>query len=246
MFHNIYYCFRKVYKPGVGNFPIAMFSRFDFQRFNFFCYVIFSAREPPILEIFPAEPQNVHVGEQAMLSCRAIAGIPSPTLTWVRRDRRPLSSHITEEYAGTIIFKDITLDEAGEYECTAENIAGKVSASATVNVQQSPLVSIKPESTELTLTEGDELKLECSAQGLPQPNVEWREPGVEHSVRAQAPPRFSQSYAVVQKYNVRQSDEGTYVCRATNEAGTEEKYIYVQIQQKRGDVGEFAIVFRII
>lgn len=191
------------------------------------------------MEIYPREPQSVRVGDSAMLSCRAIAGYPSPILTWVRRDRRVLSHRIKEEYPGTITFSDITLDEAGEYECSAENIAGKVSASATVNVQQSPLVTIKPNATELSLTEGDELKLECTAQGLPQPNVEWREPGAEITNRARAPPRFSQSYAVVQKYNIRQSDEGTYVCRATNEAGTEEKYISVSVQQKRGDVGEY-------
>lgn len=204
---------------------------------------MFSARETPILEIYPAEPQNVHVGDEAYLSCRAIAGIPSPTLTWVRRDRRPLSSRITEEYAGTLILKEITLDEAGEYECTAENVAGKVSASATINVQQRPIISIKPDIEELTLTEGDELFLECSAQGLPQPNVEWIEPGVDHLTRGQPSYAFSQPTAVVQKYNVRQSDEGTYTCRATNEAGPEQKYIYVTIQQKRGDVGELYNIF---
>lgn len=171
-----------------------------------------TAREPPKVEIFPSEPQTVRVGESAMLSCRANQGIPTPTLVWLRRDGLPLQ-RAEEKYAGTILISNITFAEAGEYECRASNIAGVASQTATINVQQAPQIRILPENSGLlTLTEGDELKLECFADGVPKPNVEWKEPsdsrsepglaGVPYLISSPKP------QSLIQKYNIDRSAEG--------------------------------------
>lgn len=66
-------------------------------------HILFTlGREAPVLELYPTEPQVIKVGESTRLSCRATAGVPYPTLTWVRRDRRPLSTRITQDYPGVI------------------------------------------------------------------------------------------------------------------------------------------------
>lgn len=201
------------------------------------------AREAPVIEIYPREPQTVRVGESAMLSCRAVAGIPSPTVVWTRRDQSRLSHRVKEEYPGTIVINEITLEESGEYECKASNVAGESTQTASVTVYQPPIIHVSPEQTELTITEGDELKLECTAEGLPSPSVTWKAPS-----QAEAAPELpgyfvpysrTLAQAVVHKYNVNRGDEGTYVCQATNDAGSDEKYIYVIVQPKRGDVGKF-------
>lgn len=181
-----------------------------------------------------------------MLSCRAIAGIPSPTVVWSRRDQGPLSHRITEEYAGTILISDITLGEAGEYECKASNIAGEVSQTVPLHVQQPPIVTIRPDVVELKLTEGDELKLECEAEGTPSPSVRWREPAELEVERGLPVPALGSDFgipgrSVVQKYNLKRSDAGTYICHATNAAGSEQKYITVLVEPKRGDVGKFIV-----
>ncbi|KAJ6634940.1 Basement membrane-specific heparan sulfate proteoglycan core protein, partial [Pseudolycoriella hygida] len=199
-------------------------------------------REAPLLELYPPEPQTIRVGEQTMLSCRTIAGIPTPSITWIRRDGRPLSQRIVEDYPGAITFREVTLEEEGEYECQAENIAGKVSATVALHVQQSPIITLEPNVTELTITEGDELKIECSAIGSPTPSVVWKEPlqisGFSGYSLSGAPQTASTtSYATIQKYDARRSDEGTYICTATNPAGTDEKYVNVRIDRKRGDTG---------
>lgn len=202
----------------------------------------FLARESPIIEIHPREPQTVRVGESAMLSCRAIAGIPTPTVVWARRDQTPFSHRIREEYPGTILITDISLYEAGEYECRATNIAGEVSETVPLFVQQPPVITLKPDVVELKLTEGDELKLECEAEGIPSPRVQWKEPGQDSTVlpilRTFGGPGDVRAHAAVQKFNIRRSDAGTYVCHASNDAGTEEKYITVLVETKRGDVGK--------
>lgn len=176
-----------------------------------------------------------------MLSCRAIVGIPSPIIVWRRRDGLPLSHRAKEEYPGTIIISDITIADAGEYECHASNIAGEATQTASITVNEPPTITISPDLQELTLTEGDELKLECNAVGHPMPNVEWKAPDFEVQVQvAGFPPlrTLPSSRAVVHKYNVQRSDSGSYTCHAINAAGTEEKYIYLIVQPKRGDVGE--------
>lgn len=38
-----------------------------------------------------------------MLSCRPIAGIPSPITTWERIDGRPVSQRFKEQYEGTLM-----------------------------------------------------------------------------------------------------------------------------------------------
>lgn len=176
-----------------------------------------------------------------MLSCRAIAGIPTPTMVWARRDRAPLSHRVEEKYVGTILISNITFDDAGEYECRASNVAGEVSITSSIIVQQPPVIRILPELQELTITEGDELKLECFAEGLPLPSVRWTEPKeIGSQGLAGIPTRgfFNEAQGLIHKYNVDRSDEGTYVCHASNEAGEDQKYITVLIQQKRGDVGK--------
>ncbi|XP_055304959.1 basement membrane-specific heparan sulfate proteoglycan core protein isoform X6 [Sitodiplosis mosellana] len=198
-------------------------------------------REAPVVEIYPRDPQTVRVGESAMLSCRAIAGIPTPTVVWSRQDRRPLSSRVEEKYAGTILISNITFEDAGQYECRASNIAGESSQTSAIHVQQPPIIRILPETQEWTITEGDELKLECFAEGEPSPTVQWKRPEQIQSEdtfsRGAPTPIGSASQSLIQKYNADRSDEGTYICHARNEAGEDQKYITVIVQQKRGDVG---------
>lgn len=190
----------------------------------------------------------MRVGESALLSCRAIAGIPTPTIIWVRRDQSPLSHRFEEKYPGTIVISNITLGEGGEYECKASNAAGEVTQTTSINVQEPPVARILPDVPDLTITEGDELKLECFAEGTPAPSVQWKEP--EPRTRNGAPgiagyPLFVETslapQSIIHKYNVDRSAEGTYICHASNGAGEDQKYITVIVEPKRGDVGKLNI-----
>lgn len=212
-------------------------------------YSLFTAREAPVVEIYPREPQTVRTGESAQLSCRAIAGIPTPTVVWSRTDRAPLSQRVEERYAGTILISNITFSDAGQYECHATNVVGSNSQTAVITVQQPPVIRILPETEEWTITEGDELKLECFAEGSPSPAVEWRKPdrktGEPEVVHSAPVPFAANSQSLIQKYNADRSDEGTYICHASNEAGEDQKYITVFVQPKRGDVGKCKNMHRI-
>uniref|UniRef100_W4VRB4 Putative heparan sulfate proteoglycan 2 n=1 Tax=Corethrella appendiculata TaxID=1370023 RepID=W4VRB4_9DIPT len=192
-------------------------------------------REPPVIELHPSEPQSLKVGESIRLSCRANSGIPYPTITWQRRDRRPLSSRITEDYPGVITFREVTLDDAGEYECRAENPAGTITSSITVEVQQQPEVSFSPNVTHISLRTNQELRLQCTGIGKPTPNVSIKTPYQD----IQRGPSHIDSVGIanVHIYRVGRDHAGLYECVGTNAAGTDTKYIQVSVNEGRGDLG---------
>lgn len=51
---------------------------------------LIAARERPIVDIDPKEPQVITVGGQAILYCSA-TGIPQPRVQWLRVNGQPLS-----------------------------------------------------------------------------------------------------------------------------------------------------------
>lgn len=56
----------------------------------------------PQLDIYPELSQTVVAGQSAVLQCRAIAGIPSPTVVWRRENGLPLGQRIEEMSGGTL------------------------------------------------------------------------------------------------------------------------------------------------
>jgi hypothetical protein len=198
-------------------------------------------REPPIIEIFPKEPQKLRVGESTRFSCRSTAGTPHPTITWRRRDGRPISSRFTEDYPGVITLREAILEDGGIYECHASNAAGKTSLSTTLDIQQQPSISFVPDRERIDLTEGDELRFTCLASGIPAPTVQIKFP---ESARGIVPARSSeirrdQSEATLSHFNVQRSHAGIFECIATNEAGQDIRYVQVNVAEKRGDVGPY-------
>lgn len=193
---------------------------------EYFCIV----REAPLIEILPSEPQVLKVGEFALFRCRAIAGVPAPTLAWTRRDGSLLSNHIEEKSPGTILIANATIGEAGEYQCIASNIVGETSKITSITVQQPHLeVSILPNKTEITLTEGEKLELLCMANGDKPSIVQWYGPSI-HGYQASLRNSTFDNYAIYRKYRVSQHHEGIYQCRANNDDGHNQKQVKVLIQ----------------
>lgn len=187
-------------------------------------------REPPILDVYPTHPQKIRVGESAQLSCRA-TGQPQPTVVWVRKDGRPISYRFKEEYEGTLTLNEATMDDAGEYECKGENIAGIVTLTTWIEVQEPPVITILPSGPSKKVTEGDELKITCSGVGLPNPMTHWTSASSESQLS-----RGISSTAVLHRQSIRLEDAGYYTCTSTNEAGSTSEYIEIIVEPLRGDI----------
>ncbi|XP_055694217.1 basement membrane-specific heparan sulfate proteoglycan core protein isoform X2 [Lutzomyia longipalpis] len=193
-------------------------------------------RQAPIVELHPKGPQTIRIGESAMLSCRSVAGIPTPVVRWVRLDNKPLPLNVDDKYPGTIIIRNAAIEDGGSYQCIGENIAGSTSATAVLNVHQPPEVTIEPAMDTLEVTEGDELTLTCRAIGFPAPTVQWIAPNMGAPNHFGARPS-QRSPVVIQKFEVKPNDAGMYRCLANSSAGQDEHFIRVIVKGKRGDVG---------
>ncbi|XP_053695300.1 basement membrane-specific heparan sulfate proteoglycan core protein isoform X2 [Sabethes cyaneus] len=194
-------------------------------------------REPPILEIYPKESQIIKVGESTRLSCRATSGVPSPTLSWTRKDRRPLSSHITEDYPGVITLREVNLQDSGEYECKAENSAGSTSLVALIDVQLAPGIIISPPIEEYKIYEGDEINILCTANGKPVPKVEFKLPSHQEMNERHFSKLEGIGSAKLHILHAKLDSSGTYECVASNSAGIDSRFVTIHVEKKRGDLG---------
>lgn len=158
----------------------------------------FTGREFPSIEIYPNERAQVQEGSDTLIQCKVNKGIPSPSLRWYRPGNLTMSSRV-EEISGVLKyvilgrrmrvaldshsifiylflvdrFTRVTAEDAGEYICSAENMAGHVDAVAYLDVISPPTISITP-SGPININVGQYIKLECRAEGKPVPQVIWK------------------------------------------------------------------------
>uniref|UniRef100_A0A0A9YRP0 Basement membrane-specific heparan sulfate proteoglycan core protein n=1 Tax=Lygus hesperus TaxID=30085 RepID=A0A0A9YRP0_LYGHE len=165
-------------------------------------------------------------GESAHSECRPSGGSPPPRVEWSRSRSGSLPRNIVQE-GNLIRFNAVQLSDVGEYVCTASNSAGQVTAVLRLDVQTKPRIRVDPSGT-VRRTAGERLQLICRATGVPAPAVHWEieTPG---SVRSRPETTSETGQAIVDIYNLSQSDNGYYTCRATSSAGQAEESVYVQI-----------------
>lgn len=89
---------------------------------------------PPVLVVQPSR-QFARIG-QSFISFDCVArGHPRPHIVWLFNGQRILlNERISIRYNGSIFLQNIQDSDAGLYTCIAENINGKLNASATLEV----------------------------------------------------------------------------------------------------------------
>uniref|UniRef100_A0A8B9RNW7 Neurofascin n=1 Tax=Astyanax mexicanus TaxID=7994 RepID=A0A8B9RNW7_ASTMX len=118
-----------------------------------------------------ASSQIGMLGEELVLECFA-SGVPAPSIKWTK-DWEPLSMDgmKLENFNKTLRIKKISMDDGGEYICTASNRMGYLDHIITVRVKSTPFWVQKPES--LVLSRDDGGQIECQADGIPRPRIQW-------------------------------------------------------------------------
>lgn len=214
---------------------------------GFYQCVAYSAQLAPVQSkmaqitvlVFPKltkKPENVFVeaGKTIQLHCKA-QGHPIPTLSWQKDggasfpaadDRRILYNDGSE----VCEIKNATYVDTGKYTCSATNEAGSVNASAFVTVLEPPRF-VRSLKREITVSIGDSMVLECFVRGAPKPSVAWFKDGnevksSEHVVIAEA----GQLLAIAQ---VKDEDEGSYACEASNSQGNVKRTMEVTIETEK-------------
>ncbi|XP_076059982.1 roundabout homolog 2-like [Oratosquilla oratoria] len=217
--------------------------------------LIGTARSNATLTVYTApeflvRPKDVRTspGEQATFECIAV-GRPPPLVVWSRQDDHNLllprpesptgrdgdAPNVWVNPEGTLIINKVTRTLAGWYGCAAVSAAGSAVAPALLEVpppltHPPPIMSTGPRN--ITVHQSQVALLTCSAEGEPQPSLEWMVDGQDLS---RTDSRFTVSNAgTLQISDVKPSDEGTYTCRATSSSGSSSTDLFLTIRSPDG------------
>uniref|UniRef100_A0A8C8H381 Contactin-3 n=1 Tax=Oncorhynchus tshawytscha TaxID=74940 RepID=A0A8C8H381_ONCTS len=161
------------------------------------------ARLLPLIEVQFPESLHVTKGSSVKLECFAL-GNPVPSITWRRTDGNPLPGKIKINHSnGVLEIPYFRPEDAGVYECVAENSRGK-------NVAKGQLVF---QNVHMAIEAN--LQWECKASGKPKPVYRWLKNGeplvLEDRILVEG------GRLAVPRINL--LDSGMYQCLAENEHG---------------------------
>ncbi|XP_036996248.2 matrix-remodeling-associated protein 5 [Artibeus jamaicensis] len=185
---------------------------------------------------------NVHYGGTLRLDCSA-SGDPWPRILWRLPSKRMIDSlfsfdtRVTVFENGTLVVKSVTDRDAGDYLCVARNKVGDDFVLLKVNVVMKPAKIEHKEENDHRVFYGGDLKVDCVASGLPNPEISWSLPDgrlVSSFMQSDDSGGRTKRYVVFNNgtlyFNeVGMREEGDYTCFAENQVGKDEKTVRVKV-----------------
>ncbi|XP_078806028.1 cell adhesion molecule L1-like a isoform X4 [Oryzias latipes] len=194
---------------------------------------------------FPREtipPVIVNEGESVILECNPPEAVAPRQLYWmtiglehIKQDKR-----VSMGTDGNLYFSNaLQRDSRQDYCCSA------AFPRIRTMVQKSPMALVVVKSneapperapsmllpsgvqTEKVLMKGEELQLECITAGLPTPDVTWMKMGEKLPDQAKLS-NFNKTLTVSA---VEETDQGRYMCKASNSAGETVHYFHVIVEE---------------
>ncbi|XP_051799413.1 neural cell adhesion molecule 2 isoform X1 [Acanthochromis polyacanthus] len=179
-------------------------------------------------------PQEFRHGETAEVVCDVISS-PVPVVVWYYQDRE-----ITEEHHSrfqvlpnnNLQIHQVTKADEGVYRCEASVEArGEIDfVDIAVVVNVPPVLSVFQQSFNATADYQEAVTFTCLTSGSPDPVVTWHrkgqqlEPSEQHIFN-----RLEGGRSMLTIRNIRQGDGGTYSCKATNKAGSQERELFLKV-----------------
>ncbi|XP_052396090.1 neural cell adhesion molecule L1-like protein isoform X2 [Carassius gibelio] len=203
----------------------------------------------PMTPKFPKkkiEPAVVTEGDSVVLECNPPQGIPPSQLYWMTNDLQHIEQNerVTMGLNGNLYFSNTLMsDSHDEYSCFASfskirTIVQKPRMVLRVKPSQGddgfksvqkrkPSILVPSSHSTTYLKKGEALELECIAEGLPTPVVEFIKMWENLPNRTQI-----KNYGKVLTIpNVTEQDEGKYMCKAKNDLGEDEHYFQVVVEE---------------
>ncbi|XP_047472709.1 Down syndrome cell adhesion molecule-like protein Dscam2 isoform X8 [Penaeus chinensis] len=193
---------------------------------------------PP--EIVPFEfPETAgRVGAFAQVFCVVAAGDAPMNISWLYNGASDLplgtESQIIGERTSLLTIASVSWLQSGDYECLAQNGAGKASFVAELSVQVPPRWIVEPADKAFAL--GSDARLECKADGFPRPSLGWKKaaghtPGDYRDLDVNNPNIKVTGDGTLHISSIQKSHEGYYLCEANNGIGAGlSTVIYVRVQ----------------
>ncbi|XP_023271432.1 basement membrane-specific heparan sulfate proteoglycan core protein [Seriola lalandi dorsalis] len=187
-------------------------------------------KEIPVATVTPVGPVRVRVGEPINLECQA-SGEPRPSVSWHRLDsnrKTMLSSPVPMESNAVMQILVARPEDSGTYVCTARNNEGSTETNIEVVVEGGSQVPSVPRGSVpeplMIVVEGQTATLRCEAHGFPSPKITWSK------LRSPLPWRHKVVNNSLVLPNVGRQDSGEYICSATNNMGTTDVTIMLDVE----------------
>ncbi|XP_045912374.1 basement membrane-specific heparan sulfate proteoglycan core protein-like isoform X7 [Micropterus dolomieu] len=187
-------------------------------------------KESPVATVTPRGPVHIRVGEPINLECQA-SGEPRPSVSWHRLDsnrKTMLSSPVPMESNAVMQILVARPEDSGTYVCTARNSMGTTETRVEVIVEGGARVPTVPRASVpeplMVTVEGQTATLRCEAHGFPSPSITWSK------LRSPLPWRHKVVNNSLVLPNVGRQDSGEYICSATNNMGTTEVTIMLDVE----------------
>nr|XP_027787703.1 neural cell adhesion molecule L1-like protein isoform X2 [Marmota flaviventris] len=180
------------------------------------------------------EPLEVEEGDPIVLQCTPPKGLPPLHIYWmnielehIEQDERVYMSQKGDLYFANVEEKD----SRNDYCCFAafprlRTIVQKMPMKLTVNSsnsikQRKPRLLLPPPESggesSVSVLKGDTLLLECFAEGLPTPQVEWTKLAGDLPKGRETKENYGKTLKIE---NISYQDRGNYRCTASNDLGT--------------------------
>ncbi|XP_037536631.1 hemicentin-2 [Nematolebias whitei] len=167
---------------------------------------------------------NYTLGSHVALVCEA-TGVPVPSITWLK-DGTPIESSLQWQWSvrgHRLELGPLSLSHAGTYTCVAKNSEGQIQKDYTLVVQVPPTILDSDQASDVSAPMGEELSLECRANGLPTPHISWLKDGVPLERSDTRHISVTQDGSTLTLMRPGPEDSGTYTCSAVSPAGQESK-----------------------
>ncbi|XP_033293064.1 contactin-3 isoform X2 [Orcinus orca] len=168
--------------------------------------------EPKIEVQFP-ETLPAAKGSTVKLECFAL-GNPVPQINWRRSDGLPFSTKIKlRKSNGVLEIPNFQQEDAGSYECIAENSRGRNVARGRLTYYAKPHWVQLIKDVEIAVE--DSLYWECRASGKPKPSYRWLKNG--EALVLEGRTQIENGALTISNLNV--TDSGMFQCIAENKHG---------------------------
>lgn len=137
-----------------------------------------------------------------------------------------------EDINGTLIFRNVSTADRGNYSCIATNTQGKITATVTINTVVAPKFIIAPEN-QIQVLEMASTMVHCQAIGDPKPTVQWDKDLQYISSNSTDLSRIHiLENGTLHITEVHLDDEGRYGCTIGSSAGLKREEVRLTVKRK--------------
>ncbi|KAG7221679.1 hypothetical protein INR49_000046 [Caranx melampygus] len=179
-----------------------------------------TVRSPLAVRVSPQVEVKAQ-GSAVEFTCSAAGGVETK-IEWLKEGGPlPPNHHVKD---GVLRIENLEQSNEGVYICRASSVYGQAQDTARLTIQALPKVMINVRTSVQTVMIGNSVEFECQAVGDPEPTVKWSKVG------GTLPNHIMVKGGMLRIDQVTEADAGQYRCTATNDVGSVESQVVLNVQ----------------